>query len=75
MNFVDERVTRLGLWTLLLGWLAAMSPTGYPGYWQGREGFVPVFNAVSDSSLASVATAPDLWRGTGRARRSCWSNR
>ncbi len=67
MNFVDERVTRLGFWTLLLGWLAAMAPTGYPGYWQGRDGFVPVFNAVSDGSLASVATAPDLWRGTGRA--------
>jgi hypothetical protein len=67
MYTVDERVTRLGFWTLLLGWLAAVAPTGYPGYWQGREGFTPVFNAVTSSALASVATAPDLWRGTGRA--------
>ncbi len=67
MNSVDERVTRLGFWTLLLGWLAAMAPTGYPGYWQSLDGFTPVFNAVTSSTIARVATTPDLWRGTGRA--------
>ena len=39
----------------------------YPGYWLGLEGFLPVFNAVQSSAIASVAMAPDLWRGTGRA--------
>jgi hypothetical protein len=63
---VDARAPRLGLWLLLLGCLLVCAPTTYPGYWQSIEGFVPVFNAPLSSSVASVATMPDLWRGTGR---------
>ncbi|MCC6457447.1 MAG: hypothetical protein IT328_21000 [Caldilineaceae bacterium] len=62
----NARVPRLGLWLLLLGCLFACAPTTYPGYWQSQEGFVPVFNATHSGSIASLATMPDLWRGTGR---------
>lgn len=67
MSFGDERATRLGFWMLLLCSLFAWAPATYPGYWQSLEGFVPVWNALQSGALASVATAPDLWRGTGSA--------
>ena len=64
---LDTRSPRLGLWLLLLGCLFVCAPTTYPGYWQSQEGFVPVFNAVHSGNIASLATTPDLWRGTGRS--------
>lgn len=67
MSFGDEHATRLGFWTLLLGSLFAWAPATYPGYWRSLEGFVPVWNVIPAGALASVATAPDLWRGTGSA--------
>ncbi len=66
MSGGDVRSPRLGLWLLLLGYLFACAPATYPGYWQSQEGFVPVFNAVHSSNIASLATTPDLWRGIGR---------
>ena len=66
MMALETRLPRLGLWLLLLGCLFVCSPTTYPGYWQSQEGFVPVFNAAHPGSVASLATMPDLWRGTGR---------
>src|SRR5690554_3733521 len=67
MSFGDEHAARLGFWTLLLSSLFAWAPATYPGYWQSLEGFVPVWNVLPTGALASVATAPDLWRGTGSA--------
>lgn len=67
MSFIDERVARLGFWITLLGVLFAAAPAVYPGYWMGLEGFVPVVNAVQPGAVATIATQPDLWRGTGRA--------
>lgn len=67
MRFRDEQAPRLGFWILLLCSLFAWAPATYPGYWQSLEGFVPVWNSVHTGALASVATAPDLWRGTGSA--------
>jgi len=58
---------RLGLITLLLLSVFAWAPTLYPGYWQGLEGFVPVFNAAQPAPIANVATGADLWRGAGSA--------
>lgn len=67
MNFVDERAVRLGFWLTVLGSVFAWAPATYPGYWQSLDGFVPLWNAPHSSLVATVATAPDLWRGTGRA--------
>lgn len=58
---------RLGLLTLLVLSVFAWAPATFPGYWQSLAGFVPIFNAVQVRPLASVATAPDFWRGTGSA--------
>lgn len=49
---------------LTLG-IFAWAPALYPGYWQSWEGFAPVFQSVTPTALASVATTPDLWRGAG----------
>lgn len=67
MNLIDAPVARLGFWTVLVCSVFAWAPATYPGYWQSLEGFVPVFNVAQTSALARVATAPDLWRGTGSA--------
>lgn len=58
---------RLGFWTVLLLSVFAWAPATYPGYWEALEGFAPAFNVELSSGLASVAMAPDLWRGSGRA--------
>ena len=65
MRFDMPVPRRWGLAALLLLGIIAWAPALYPGYWQGLEGFVPVFNAVHGSPLAAMATTPDLWRGTG----------
>lgn len=57
----------VGFWVLLLLSLLAWAPATYPGYWEALEGFAPTFNVDQPGSLASVAMAPDLWRGSGRA--------
>lgn len=67
MKFIDERVARLGFWITLLAVLFAAAPALYPGYWMGLEGFVPVINAVQPGAVATIATQPDLWRGSGSA--------
>lgn len=67
MNIEKEQAARLGFWTLLLCTVFAWAPTTYPGYWQSLEGFVPVWNVAQSGAPARVATAPDLWRGTGSA--------
>jgi len=56
---------RVGFWAVLLLGVFAWAPALYPGYWQGWEGFAPVYQSVTPTALATVATAPDLWRGTG----------
>lgn len=56
---------RLGFWVVLLLGVFAWAPATYPGYWQGLEGFVPVFNTAQSNLLASIATEPDFWRGMG----------
>ena len=58
---------RAGLGALLILSIFAWAPALYPGYWQGLEGFVPVFNAAAPGPVAAVATLPDLWRGAGSA--------
>lgn len=58
---------RAGLGALLVLSIFAWAPALYPGYWQGLEGFVPLFNAAAPGPVAAVATTPDLWRGTGSA--------
>lgn len=58
---------RIGFWVLLLLSVFAWAPATYPGYWEALEGFAPTFNVDQPGSLASVAMAPDLWRGSGRA--------
>ncbi len=68
MSAIDARTPRLGLWVLLLVSLFALAPTTFPGYWQGIDGFVPVFNVTHSAAVAGVATTPDLWRGTGTRR-------
>lgn len=56
---------RIGFWAVLALGIFAWAPALYPGYWQGWEGFAPVFQSVTPTALASVATTPDLWRGAG----------
>lgn len=65
MNVTLEQSGRLGIGALLLLGIFAWAPATYPGYWQGLEGFVPVFNASQVSDVATIATTPDLWRGAG----------
>lgn len=62
-----ERPSRLGFWVVVLVGVLAWAPATYPGYWQGLEGYIPVFNVTQGSAIASVATAADLWRGAGSA--------
>lgn len=62
----DERVpARVGFWAMLILGVFAWAPALYPGYWQGWEGFAPVFQSVAPGALATVAATPDLWRGSG----------
>jgi hypothetical protein len=56
-----------GLWSLLLLAVVACAPAFYPGYWEGLEGFLPVFNLSNGWRPFSVAVSPDLWRGEGGA--------
>ncbi|MCS6826678.1 MAG: hypothetical protein NZ553_08710 [Caldilinea sp.] len=65
MNWSEQVPVRAGFWAVLLLGAFAWAPALYPGYWQGWEGFVPVYQSVSPTSLATVATSPDLWRGVG----------
>src|SRR5690606_4363281 len=67
MDWHERVPARVGFWALLLLGLFAWAPALYPGYWQGTEGFAPIFQAVMPSAIATIATAPDLWRGTGSA--------
>ncbi|GIV75054.1 MULTISPECIES: glycosyltransferase family protein [Caldilinea] len=65
MNWREQVPVRAGFWAVLLLGLFAWAPALYPGYWQGWEGFAPIYQSVSPTSLATVATSPDLWRGVG----------
>ena len=67
MEITQSQSLRTGFWAVLLLSIFAWAPTTYPGYWQSTEGLVPVFNALQTNAIANVATAPDLWRGTGSA--------
>ncbi len=67
MKLPQEPALRLGFWTVLFLGIFAWAPATYPGYWQALEGFVPVFNVAQPGRLATIATAPDLWRGSGAA--------
>jgi len=67
MDWHERVPARVGFWALLVLGLFAWAPALYPGYWQGTEGFAPVFQAVMPSAIAVIATAPDLWRGSGSA--------
>jgi hypothetical protein len=67
MNARDPQPLRLGFWATLLLGVLAWAPATYPGYWQSLEGFRPIFNAGQSGAIAGVATAPDLWRGTGQS--------
>ncbi|MFN8444606.1 MAG: hypothetical protein U0175_27725 [Caldilineaceae bacterium] len=60
-----ESKRRVELWVMLLLSVFAWAPATHPGYWQALEGFLPQFNAVTLNRLATVAVAPDLWRGEG----------
>jgi hypothetical protein len=67
MEFLPGRPIRIGFWVVLLISIFAWAPATYPGYWQGLEGFIPVFNIGRLDPIADVATTADLWRGTGGA--------
>lgn len=67
MNWSEGTTVRIGFWTVLLLSIFAWAPATFPGYWQSLDGYIPVFNAVQPSAIAAIATAPDLWRGTGSA--------
>lgn len=56
---------RLGFWAVMLLGIFAWAPATYPGYWQGLEGFAPIFNVVEIRPLAHIATTADFWRGAG----------
>jgi len=66
MSF-SQMSSRVGFGVLLLLSVFAWAPATYPGYWEAVDGFAPTFNVDQPGSLASVAMAPDLWRGSGRA--------
>jgi hypothetical protein len=65
MNGYDRAPVRVGFWAVLLLGVFAWAPALYPGYWQGWEGFAPVYQSVEPSALATVGASADLWRGTG----------
>ena len=67
MDWHERVPARVGFWALLVLGIFAWAPALYPGYWQGSEGFTPIFQAVMPSAIANIATVPDLWRGTGSA--------
>lgn len=65
MNRHEVAPMRAGFWAVLTLGIFAWAPALYPGYWQGWEGFAPVFQSVAPTALASVGATPDLWRGAG----------
>ena len=65
MKSPQERSAWLGLGMLLCLGSFAWMPAFYPGYWQGLEGFVPLFAVTHPTPLATIATTPDFWRGAG----------
>ncbi len=67
MNSWDTRAARAGFWAVLLLGIFAWAPAAYPGYWEGLEGFTPVFNALQPGVISTLAADADLWRGTGSA--------
>jgi hypothetical protein len=67
MQLPQRTSLRLGFWTVLILGVFAWAPATYPGYWQGLEGYTPIFNALQPGRLASIAVAADLWRGSGAA--------
>lgn len=67
MKLPQQTSLRIGFWAVLLLSVFAWAPATYPGYWEALEGFAPAFNVGQPGALASVAIAPDLWRGSGRA--------
>ncbi|MEM7131358.1 MAG: hypothetical protein AAF702_33905 [Chloroflexota bacterium] len=66
MNQTQSSITQIGFWAVLLIGVFAWAPATYPGYWQGLEGFLPVFNVTSNGPVADIGQLPDLWRGSGR---------
>jgi len=67
MNFSESRPARAGFWAVLILGVFAWAPATYPGYWQGLEGFTPIFNAIHPQPIAGIAADADLWRGMGNA--------
>ena len=67
MHVSNAIPARLGLGVLLLLSVFAWAPATFPGYWQGSEGFIPIFNTGQPAPIAHVAVTPDLWRGAGGA--------
>jgi hypothetical protein len=67
MNSRDTYRPRVGFWVVLILGVFAWAPAAYPGYWQGLEGFTPVFNALQPGTISTLAADADLWRGTGSA--------
>ena len=65
MILKDRDSLRIGFWTLLFVSIFAWAPATYPGYWQGLDGFLPIFNASSTSAISNIGVEPDLWRGVG----------
>lgn len=65
MNKHEGAPMRAGFWAVLTLSVFAWAPALYPGYWQGWEGFAPVFQSVTPTALASIGAPPDLWRGAG----------
>lgn len=65
MNWHERVPARVGFWAVLLLGIFAWAPALHPGYWQGWEGFTPVFQSITPTALASIGATPDLWRGTG----------
>ena len=65
MNQTQSNATQLGFWVVVLIGVFAWAPATYPGYWQGLEGFLSVFNVASNSPVADIGQLPDLWRGAG----------
>lgn len=61
-----QQPSRIGLWIVLTAGALAWLPATFPGYWLTLDGVVPLLN-IDSAPLANVATAPDLWRGTGSA--------
>ena len=66
MNPSERSPIQIGLWAMLLLGIFAWAPATYPGYWQSIEGFLPIYNASSNSGIVDIGVEADLWRGTGR---------